>query len=234
MKATDIAAMLQVAPRVVAEKYDSQMKELKAMTVRCEEWPTSLVTVEEIADTCGIIVERVLALADAGYWPHYRLDGGGPMFKKAESKAWVARNLMQRIDGKSADFEFKVLIQAPSKLCTVPPVSIASVKGLTELTHILYPPGVYFLVHNDEVVYVGQSTNPISRIGEHVRSKSGKFDRVYFLPVPHYMLDSVEGGFIKLLHPILNGNPGPKSGGFEDMAQQIHPELYTAQCAPST
>lgn len=217
-----------------AERLESQMKELKAMTVRCEEWPTGLVFAQEIAESCGITVERVIALADAGYWPHYRLDRGEPMFKKAESRAWAARNLMQRIQGRDTDFEFKVIIQVPHKINTVPPVSISNVKGLTELTHVLYPPGVYFLVNNDDVVYVGQSTNPLSRIGEHVKSKFGKFDRVYFLPVPQFLLDTVEGGFIKLLSPALNGNPGPQSGGFEEIAQQFHPELYTSQCAPST
>lgn len=202
------------------------MDELKQMVVRCEEWPSLLVSADDIANDVGLPVERVTALADAGYWPHYRLDGGAPMFKKSESKAWAARNLMQRVPGSEADFNFKVIIQAPKQMKTVPPVSISNVKGLTELTHILYPPGVYFLVENDEVVYVGQSINPMGRIGQHLRSKAGKFDRVYFVPVPQFMLDAVEGGFIKLLSPRLNGNPGPKSDEFESMARQIHEELY--------
>lgn len=205
------------------------MDELKQMIVRCEEWPTGLVSASDIATDVGLPVDRVTALADSGYWPHYRFDGGAPMFKKSESKAWAARNLMQRVPGKEPDFAFKVIIQAPQQMKTVPPVSISNVKGLTELTHILYPPGVYFLVENDEVVYVGQSVNPMSRIGEHLRSKAGKFDRVYFIPVPQFMLDAVEGGFIKLLSPRLNGNPGPTAGEFEQMAQQIHADLYFGQ-----
>ena len=204
------------------------MDELKQMIVRCEEWPTGLVSAGDIAAEVGLAVDRVTALADAGYWPHYRFDGGAPMFKKSESKAWAARNLMQRVQGKDPDFDFKVVIQAPNIIKTVPPASIANVKGLTELTHILYPPGVYFLVDGNEVVYVGQSVNPMSRVGEHLRSKAGKFERVYFVPVPQFMLDAVEGGFIKLLSPKLNGNPGPAAGPFVAMAQQIHADLYGA------
>ena len=202
------------------------MEELKSMVVRCEEWPTGLVPAAVIAEDVGLSVDRVTALADSGHWPHYRFDGGAPMFKKSESKSWAARNLMQKFEGKAADFSFKVVIQAPQVIKTVPPTSIANVKGLTEITHVLYPPGVYFLVEKDEVVYVGQSINPMSRIGEHLRSKQGKFSRAYFIPVPQFMLDTVEGGFIKLLSPVLNGNPGPSAGGFEEMSQQIHPELY--------
>jgi hypothetical protein len=204
------------------------MKELKQMLVRCEEWPTGLVSAADIASDTGLSVERVVSLADAGYWPHYRFDGGSPMFRKAESKAWAAKNLMQRVIGRDADFSFKVIIQATQTITTLPPASISGVKGLTELTHALYPPGVYFLVDGDDVVYVGQSVNPMSRIGEHLRTKNGKFDRVYFIPVPQFMLDAVEGGFIKLLSPKLNGNPGPSAGSFVAMAQQIHPDLYAS------
>ena len=202
------------------------MDELKQMIVRCETWPTGLVSSAIIATEVGLPVERVNELADSGYWPHYRFDGGEPMFKKTESKEWAARNLMQKVQGKEPVFTFKVVIQPSAKMKTIPPTSISSVKGLTELTHILYPPGVYFLVKGDEVVYVGQSVNPMSRVGDHMRQKIDLFDRVYFVPVPQFMLDAVEGGFIKLLSPRLNGNPGPKAVGFEEMAQQFHPDLY--------
>jgi len=205
------------------------MNELKTVVVRCEEWPVGLVSASEIATQVGLPVERVLNLADAGYWPHYRFDGGAPMFHKTESKKWAARHLMQRVEGQTPDFQFKVIIQATQQIKTVPPESISQVKGLTELTDILYPPGVYFLVEGDEVVYVGQSVNPAARIGDHMKNKMGKFERAYFIPVPQFMLDAVEGGFIKLLSPKLNGNPGPKAGEYVELARQIHPALYGSQ-----
>ena len=203
-----------------------EMKELLELVIRCEEWPTGLVGADVLAKDFGLSEERIIGLADAGYMPHYRLDGGAPMFKKSDAKKWIAQNMMQQIKGKAADFEFKVLVDVPQKFDTLPPKSISNVSGLTELTNLIYPPGVYFLVNDDSVVYVGQSVNPIARIGNHLKEKAGKFDKIYFVPVPKHMLDAVEGGFIKLLEPKLNGNPGPKAYGKENLANQIHPNLY--------
>jgi len=202
------------------------MEKLLEMVVRCEVWPTGLVGADVIAKEYGISEDRVIGLADSGYMPHYRLDGGSPMFKKTDAKQWIAQNMMQQIKGKAADFEFKVLLDVPQKFDTLPPKSISNVAGLTELTHMLYPSGVYFLVQDDEVVYVGQSVNPLARISTHVKEKAGMFNKFYFLAVPKHMLDSVEGGFIKLLKPKLNGNPGPSAYGKESLANQIHPNLY--------
>lgn len=66
--------------------------------------------------------------------------------------------------------------------------------------------GVYFLVHQDEIVYVGQSLNIWSRIGTHVSSK--KFDRAAYIQVPREKLDLVESLYIHMLKPKLNGRIG--------------------------
>ena len=83
------------------------MNELKKLTIMCQEFPSGLVGANIIAEKLGISEERVTSLADAGYWPHYRFDGGSPQFKITESKQWSAQNLMQKIEGKLPDFEFK-------------------------------------------------------------------------------------------------------------------------------
>lgn len=70
------------------------------------------------------------------------------------------------------------------------------------------PPGVYFLIVGEEVVYVGQSLTPMTRVQEHMLDKH--FDRAYLLPVPPDRLNAVETAFIQHLKPALNGSPGVK------------------------
>lgn len=63
--------------------------------------------------------------------------------------------------------------------------------------------GVYLLIKGNEVVYVGQSVNIPSRVGQHVRAGK-KFDRVRFLVCEKDQLNLWEGVMINLLRPKLN------------------------------
>lgn len=63
--------------------------------------------------------------------------------------------------------------------------------------------GVYFLIENEEIVYIGQSTNVFQRIGEHFRNK--KFSRYAYIPCVAQGLDILESLYIHLYRPILNG-----------------------------
>lgn len=63
-----------------------------------------------------------------------------------------------------------------------------------------HPPGVYFLMQGDEIVYVGQSVSPGARIAQHVKDKN--FDRVLLIPTIN--LSEVETKYIKLLRPKYN------------------------------
>lgn len=75
--------------------------------------------------------------------------------------------------------------------------------------------GVYFLRKGNEIVYIGQSINVYGRVATHRSSKD--FDTVEFLPCARDRLDEMEGFFIRLLRPRLNGydaktqNGAPKS-----------------------
>ena len=63
--------------------------------------------------------------------------------------------------------------------------------------------GVYFLVHESRVVYVGQSINVLLRVQDH--KKSGKtFDSYAFIRCPQEYLDVVESLYMHLLRPELN------------------------------
>ncbi len=63
--------------------------------------------------------------------------------------------------------------------------------------------GVYFLVKGERVVYVGQSTNILTRIATHQQAKD--FDRFAFVPCAREDLDVLESLYIHGLRPAMNG-----------------------------
>src|SRR5262245_24998819 len=66
--------------------------------------------------------------------------------------------------------------------------------------------GVYFIVRDGVVIYVGQSEHITARIASHVnkrRCRSG--DRIFVFYVAFEWLDIVEGAFIRKFSPKLNG-----------------------------
>lgn len=64
--------------------------------------------------------------------------------------------------------------------------------------------GIYFLIAEKKVVYVGQSTNVFSRIYTHLQTK--QFDSYVYIPCEKEMLDKVESLYIHFLSPPLNGS----------------------------
>lgn len=70
--------------------------------------------------------------------------------------------------------------------------------------------GVYFLVHKERVVYVGQSVNVLSRIQEHKKTK--RFDWFTYVPCPAGDLDVLESLYIHFLRPDLNGDLNGNNG----------------------
>jgi len=63
--------------------------------------------------------------------------------------------------------------------------------------------GVYFLIKEDRVVYVGQSVNVFSRISSHVNYKD--FDSYAYVLCPKDKLDILESLYIHTLNPPLQG-----------------------------
>ena len=64
--------------------------------------------------------------------------------------------------------------------------------------------GVYFLIKNKSVVYVGQSTSVYSRISTHQHIKD--FDSIAWVPCELHILDRLESLYIHTFRPPLNGN----------------------------
>jgi len=92
--------------------------------------------------------------------------------------------------------------------------------------------GVYFLKKGDEIVYVGQSIAVFSRVQQHKSRKD--FDSVTVLPCAPDQLNNLEGFFIRLLKPKLNGhderakiNGAPHSWLWAEVVE-LDPTLVTA------
>jgi len=67
--------------------------------------------------------------------------------------------------------------------------------------------GIYFLLSNGEIVYVGQSTDVDSRIAGHVsatKKNKKEFDSAFWIEVPEHDLGPYEGAFIRALAPRYN------------------------------
>jgi len=66
--------------------------------------------------------------------------------------------------------------------------------------------GVYFLIKQCEIVYVGQSVNVFNRIGNHRGIKD--FDAFSYIECPKNQLDVLESIYIHFLNPKYNGMSG--------------------------
>lgn len=64
--------------------------------------------------------------------------------------------------------------------------------------------GVYFLLHRDEVVYVGQSGSILRRVGEHLSDRQKRFDSVAFISCEPLNRLWLEDLYIKHFQPRYN------------------------------
>ena len=177
-----------------------------SVTYKTDSYPTSLKTHHETSEVIsgGLSAERIMELAESGYMPHYRIDGGVPLFKVAEVKAWINKNAIYKSEGRSISDALRIVIPAPEVVDT-PPSALCNIPHLQQLPKWGYQPGVYFLCLKGEVVYVGQSVHPSSRVSNHHTDRHKNFDTVYLLPVPQSELDDVESAFIHHLMPAQQG-----------------------------
>ena len=61
--------------------------------------------------------------------------------------------------------------------------------------------GIYFLLRDKEIVYIGQSVDCFSRVSSHARDKMKNFNRACYVPVPQKELDDIEATMIALFKP---------------------------------
>jgi excinuclease UvrABC nuclease subunit len=75
-------------------------------------------------------------------------------------------------------------------------------KILSDATDIPTVCGIYFLIKNNEIVYIGQSINIHHRITNHCRDKD--FDKVSIIECNKASLDDLEKEYINKFQPIIN------------------------------
>jgi len=180
-------------------------------------YPGSLMDAAELSEKIGISAERIIDLAESGYMPNFCFDNTVFRFQLREVRDWISQNLMLFNEGRSFVDGIKLVQQAPPPEDR-PPLSIANLEGLQQVPKYGFQPAVYFLCKGSDVVYIGQSVTPHSRVQSHLHARnSGQgddaFDRVYLLPIPKYELNKIESAFISVMKPPLNGKkPYMKSG----------------------
>lgn len=175
----------------------------------------ALKTASEIAAKLnGLLSEaRILELTEAGYMPCWRIDQNEPRYNLQHVLDYVQAHLSTRQMGAPFPRAAEVLREVERLPKCVPDVLHPLIDQIRPIAAFEYPPAIYFLCKANEVVYVGQSIGIASRLAQHRRVKD--FDRAFFLPVPRAELDAVEGAFIRLLKPKLNG-AGPRDTGQDE------------------
>lgn len=176
------------------------------------ETPTlgSLKTAEEVAAAVRMSADRLRELAEVDVIPHFRIDGGPPLFSLAGLKNYVRRYLTTVCPGEPLPINLRPVVQQPPAPATIPRALAEVEARLCEMPTIECPPCVYFLIRQHEVIYIGQSKNLLGRLAQH-RDDGKRWDRVLYLPVPADRLLDVESLWIKTLQPALNraGRQGP-------------------------
>jgi len=81
-------------------------------------------------------------------------------------------------------------------------------KYLNKLMVVESVTGIYFLIKDEKIVYVGQSTNIFSRVGTHKIDKD--FDKAVYFECPSTELDDLEYELINILQPKYNKTGNPK------------------------
>lgn len=178
------------------------------------------------AETCDLLVksgrimitpERLTELANSGYVPHYRwrigvpIDGkplvdDQPVFRITEVRAWFVANGLNRDPG--APFPDITVIHSRSERPAaneLPPELISLRQSLVSAPQPAQMSGVYFLVRDNRLVYIGQSKSVWRRIAVH----SVEFDRAFVIPTPESDLSRIEGSLIRHFRPSDNVSSGP-------------------------
>ena len=167
-----------------------------------------MVSLQEAADYCCVPVAQLQQWTEAGYAPHFIIGDGEPRFVRTELLAWIKANMVRRCGGLPVPKRLDVLVPVSQLPASVRlPIAISTIDGLCHVPITGACPGIYFLCHGEAVVYVGQSLSVIGRIATHIKEGVKEFDldRVYFLPCPSSLLDSLERQYIDLLRPKYNG-----------------------------
>lgn len=141
------------------------------------------------------------------------------MDKVKETHPWVAierLNLLQLFKAcHKAREELDVLLQTHKAVELFRHTTLSQTLGLDEilLRASRKRPrlvGIYFLIKEDVIVYIGQSINLAARLLEHERTKD--FDSYTFIPCDSAQLPDMEALYILKFKPSLNYMPNGSLG----------------------
>lgn len=165
--------------------------------------------IDEIAERLNVTRNRVSELVESGHIPHIRYEGK-VYFPRKEVRDWAMDNLVQVQQGVPLPKKLPIHVtEAITHLHNVPG-PLRALDGLEIVEEAARIPAVYFLCHENEVVYVGQSRNVLLRIQAHDDDPDKIFDRAYMIRIPESELLKVEGHFIHLLNPTYNRTNGSR------------------------
>jgi hypothetical protein len=177
------------------------MTEFAGRLYRQESIP-KLESAAQVAPTVYMSAESLRELALSGQAPCVWFGNSKePWFFRKDLVAWIKDSIV-RIQEGSAFEPIAIPVERPTSSALPFELQWLAAR-LVVLTHECNWSAVYFLCRDARVVYVGQSPNPVRRIGEH-RGSGKRFDSVFLLPVPEVERLKVEGAFIKLLRAEYN------------------------------
>ena len=89
--------------------------------------------------------------------------------------------------------------------------------------------GVYLLMLDGDVVYVGQSTDIHCRISAHIQENKKEFDEIKYLEYPKEELDAMEKYIIARFHPKYNINHNMFAYKYKDFLNDDIYDLTVAE-----
>jgi len=125
------------------------------------------------------------------------------MYEDAEARRFGLKNEIEKLENKLASLQRMEIISGVSASLTTKALLFPE-----EIVKASMPwnrtSGVYFLIDNSEIVYVGQAVNVYARIDQHSFTKT--FSHYAFVPCKKELLDRLESLYIHFLRPKLNSN----------------------------
>lgn len=178
--------------------------------IRTEKWPSKTETAQDISREVGVPALQLIEWAEQGLCPHFRINGGIPLFRTADVKRWMlAAQVVEECVGvaEASSFTLRIINNQPHIHDL--PTELKSVGKVFDVNKYLLPSGVYFLYLRGELQYVGQSIEPSIRLAQH-RNAGKMYDRAFLVPCPGFLMDKFEGALIRHFRPPLNGNMSPR------------------------
>lgn len=116
---------------------------------------TSLKTAQEVAGQVRLSITRIKELAAAMLLPHFRIDGGEPLFCPSSLKRYVRQHMTSVCEGAPLPLYLRPIVLTP--VTKDLPFSLAAIQDrLCESPAVDIPPCVYFLIEAGAVVYIGK------------------------------------------------------------------------------